>query len=52
MLVDDAALGDGLGVSDGVPSFPQAPTIRTAAIAIVGVKCLEGVTSRWYEQLA
>jgi hypothetical protein len=52
VLVGDAVLGDGLGVSVDVPAFPQAPTNRTDAIAIVNVKRLEGVTSRWYEQLA
>lgn len=52
MLVEDAALGEGLGVSAGVPAFPQAPTDRAAAIAIVDVRRLEGVTSRWYEQVA
>jgi len=52
VLVDDAVLGEGLGVSVGVPAFPQAPTERTAAIASVDAKRLEGVTSRWYEQLA
>ena len=49
VVVEDAALGEGLGVSDGVPAFPQAPTNRTAVIASVDVKRLEGVTSRWYE---
>jgi len=52
VLVDDAVLGDGLGVSVGVPALPQAPASRMAAIASVDAKRLEGVTSRWYEQLA
>jgi hypothetical protein len=52
VLVDDAALDDGLDVSVGVPAFPQAPTERAAAIASVDAKRLVRVTSRWYEQLA
>jgi len=52
LLPADAVLGDGLGVSVGVPTLPQAPTERAAAIASVDAKRLEGVTSRWYEQLA
>jgi len=52
VVVEDAAGGEALVVSDGsdgAPPFPHAPTHRIAVIARVDLKRFEGVTSGWYE---
>jgi hypothetical protein len=41
--------GGGAVVTEGVPAPPQAPTNRIVVIVSVDLKCLEGVTSGWYE---